>query len=134
MNRVNRTIGALVMIFFMISGCATVAQTGAQQPAPQAAAAVSAENKIEAGAFVVRAKRLTRLEKIKKEAVRKNDGDTVQVIAGTLAGLVAFEAVDLYSRANDADVNAVVSLAVTAAAAYSISTLAGWIYDVLTIK
>ena len=90
--------------------------------------------KIEYGAIVVRAKRLTKLETLIKDAVEKNNRQTVEVAAGTAAAVAAFAIANSTLRTGGKVTDQLASLGVTAGAAYLSAFIAGSIYNMFTGK
>jgi hypothetical protein len=88
----------------------------------------------EAGAVVVRARRLTKLEIKKKEATRINNRQTVEVAAGTAGAIAAYIASAAYFRDKNGKPNQLAALGATAASAYLVAAAAGFIYDFFNEK
>jgi pimeloyl-CoA synthetase len=120
----------------LISGCAAgpVKPDAAALNIPPKAEIIKRAPYVESGAVIVRAKRLTRLEALKKEATRKNNGDSTAVIAGTAAAIAAYTLSDAYFSAKNGHGNPLASLCITAAAAYITTFVAGFIYNLCTGK
>jgi uncharacterized protein YceK len=133
----NRCVAAvLVCSIILMSGCATVDTKQAaggdvyeRAPAPQA---LSEDNTPESGAYVVRARRLTKLELKKKEAVRQNDRASFSVLAGTIAAIGAYTLTSSYFNTKNEFVNGTATLAITAAAAYAAAWVASFFDDIFT--
>ena len=122
----------LICAVLLASGCAAIPA----KPDMQAGSAlqngvepVKHIPHVEYGAVIVRAKRLTRLEVLRKEATRKNNGSSVAVIAGTAAAIAAYAMSDVYFKnSNNGRGNPLASLCITAGAEYLTSAIAGFIY------
>jgi hypothetical protein len=129
----NAAACVFVLAALCLGGCAT---SGAVKGGNVAVtkAAINQAPEMVAGAVVVRAKRLTKLESLKKEAVRKNNKQTFEIAAGTAAAVAAFVGTDIYFKAKNEKPNQLASLGITAAAAYACSALAGIIYEMLDNK
>ena len=111
-----------------LSGCAS-AEIKTQAPVPVNTPEVKKSVYAGPDAYVVRAKRLTRLEKLRKEAVKRNNKDTVCVIAGTTAALAAYIVSDHYFGSETNNNNPLATMAITVAAAYAVSALTGLVFD-----
>jgi hypothetical protein len=83
-------------------------------------------------AYFVRAKYVTRLERIKKEATRLNNKDSVAVAAGTCGAIAAYAIIDNYCKTKDIRQEPIAMLGITAAAAYTIGYLADLIFNAIT--
>jgi hypothetical protein len=127
-------IVVLICLIFFMSGCASAGKKPDNQ-------VYNYENKViqtrqetffDADTIVVRAKRLTRLEIKKREAVRKNNKETVVVIAGSAAAITAYIVSDAFFRVKNNRDNPLATMCITAAAAYLAASITGFIYDVIT--
>jgi hypothetical protein len=124
-------ITAGLMAIFFGNGCATAGR--AVEPEKNVyTAPENKPDKFEAGSIVVRAKRLTKLEKLKKEAVRKNNKQTVEIASATAAAIAAFAVSDSMIRTGSRGLDQLASLGATAGAAYLTAIVAGGIYDFFT--
>ncbi len=88
----------------------------------------------DADAVVVRAKRLTKLEILKAEGACKNNGQTVEIAAGTIGALAMFAGGQALIKTGNKNTDWIASLAATGAAAYICAIAAGFIYGFLTEK
>jgi hypothetical protein len=132
-TRQSRTVIVIACLVFILSGCASIEQAGDGK----ITAGETPQNKVlqyEAGAVVVRARRLTKLEIKKKEATRINSRQTVEVAAGTAGAIAAYFAAGAYFRDKNGKPNQLAALGVTAASAYLVSAAAGLIYDIFNEK
>lgn len=119
----------------LLSGCAStqIKQTGRGDVYERVAVPERTTARIDdSGAYVVRAKRLTKLELKKKEAVRQNDRATVSVVAGTIAAITAYTISNADFNSKSRLINGVGTMCVTAAAAYLVSYVAGVVDDLFT--
>jgi hypothetical protein len=115
----------LICTVFLISGCAS---TGIKQEAGiinKDNTPTKQEIHLDSDAVVVTAKRLTRLEKLKKEATRRNNGDSVQVVSGAIAAIIAYNASGYYFGPSSGWKGAVSTLCITAASAYAAAFVSG---------
>jgi hypothetical protein len=131
--RQGKTVAAIACLVFIASGCASIEGAGAVKYTIDE---IPQKNvmQYEAGAIVVRAKRLTKLEIKKKEAARVNNRQTVEIAAGAAAAVAAYAATGAYFRNNNQKPNQLASLGITAASAYLVSAAAGFIYDAFNGK
>jgi hypothetical protein len=132
--------GKFIMIFLislsvLASGCASaVIETPGQRNGHEAAAGPPVKKELPIGgdAVVVRAKRLTKLELKKQEAVRINNRESLDVFVGAAAAVAAFTATGAALGSNKTGMNEVASFFITAAVAYISAYAAGFIYDMFT--
>ena len=125
----------VVSLQLLVTGCATVPQKQAAAPAEQKVqqqAEIKNEPVREPGAVVVRARKYTKFELKKMEAVRRNNGDTVRTFAGASAALAAYIASDSLFSGEAKGKYPVGTLCATAAAAFAGYALSGLIYDMIT--
>jgi uncharacterized protein YceK len=127
----------VVCSIILLSGCAStqIKQTERGDVYERVAAPVNtAERAEDSGAYVVRARRLTRLELKKKEAIRQNDKSTVSVVAGTIAAITAYTISNADFNSKSQLINGVGTMCITAAAAYLAAWAAGVIDDLFTVR
>jgi len=126
----------ILMALFVISfaGCATTDTMVEHKTVIYETPDKKPVQKIDSDAIVVRAKRLTRLEKLKFEAVKINNRQTVEVVTGTLAAITAYAVTDSDIKTGNSGLNTLASLGATAATAYAAGFIAGWIYDIFAEK
>ena len=116
------------------AGCATMSGAAAEIKTDAPIQQEKTAPEIEAGAVIVRAKRLTRLEVLKKEAVKKNNKQTVEIAAGAAAAVAAYIGTTAYFNIKNEKPNDLAGLAVTAASAYAAAFIAGALYDLFADK
>jgi hypothetical protein len=132
-TRQRSAVIVIACFIFILSGCASIDGTKENKITTDE----TPQKKVlqyEAGAVVVRARRLTKLEAKKKEATRVNNRQTVEVAAGTAGAIAAYVAADMYFRNYNQKPNQLAALGATAAAAYLVSAAAGFIYDFFNEK
>ena len=118
---------ALLIIF--LTGCATTGAVIESKNVPGQVRDKKSVQKIDSDAVIVRAKRMTRLETLKFEAVKKNNRQTVEVTAGTIGAIAAYIISGSTIRTGNRGWDQVASLGATAGAAYLTAGAAGYIYD-----
>jgi hypothetical protein len=121
-----------MVLMFAISGCATVPARSvasfddtAKTPAVNKKMALE----IDSGAIIVRAKYVSKFELKKKEAVRKNNKDSVVAFAGTAGALTAYT---VLGSLNGRKPNPAASFCIVGATAYVSAAISGLIYDLFT--
>jgi hypothetical protein len=131
-------ITAIIICAVLASGCASPEikhETAAQKPAVKSAIKPGLPGKhdprldFDYDTVVVRGKWMPKLERMKREATRKNNGDSVVVMAGTIGAVAAYTASSLYYGARKQNPNPVATFLITGAAAYTAGAIAGFIYD-----
>lgn len=90
------------------------------------------EINFEADAVVVHAKKYTKLERKRAEAIRKHNENTIGVMAGTACAIVAYIATGTYFVAKQYTWAPAAILGITAAAAYIASAVSGFIYNIFS--
>jgi hypothetical protein len=119
------------------SGCATVEKSVIKKADEKPAANIERNKtaiQVYSDAYVVRAKRIGKLEILRFEATRKNNRDSTGVIAGTAAAITAYVLSDAYFRIKNGKDNPLATLGITAAAAYVSAAISGIIYDAVNGK
>jgi hypothetical protein len=131
----KKYLAAAAAAFYILSaaGCASgnavIENKKAAYEAP-----VEKPAQYEAGAVVVRAKRLTKLEMLKVEGARKNNGQTVEIAAGTIGALAVFAGAQNFIKTGNRGYDALAQMALTGAAAYVCAIAAGAVYELFTGK
>jgi|GEM_PF-3176546 hypothetical protein len=128
-------LASVVCSILFLSGCASsrVKQTVSGDVYERVTVPANAVERMDdSGAYVVRARRPTRLELKKKEAIRQNDKATVSVVAGTIAAITAYTVSNADFNSKSQLINGVGTMCVTAAAAYLAAWVTGLVDDLLT--
>ncbi len=127
----------LVLLLLIFQGCAAaviMSDVKTEKTPAAAGAQIKQEPLLDSGAIVVRAKRLTRLERKKKEAIRINNRDTYAVLFGTAGALTAYTAMNVYYASRNEQGNPLVTFCAVGAAAYAVTAIANLIYDLFDAK